>query len=504
MNGRNRSALKRHARTIALCVVATLLAASAVLAGSVISPRTRSVAAEPCFSLPMGGCIPLNIPSPSPTLAAPTQTPILSNCLPQCLHLVTPTPSATQTGGGGSVSGKAPAAFLSVLGASSLAAGQQVTFAATASTENTGATIANYAFAFGDGGGNSSSTNSPASAAFNVNHTYTAAGSYTVTFKVQDSTGESATTSINIMVAAASGGGSQGGGSQGGGGLQAPLVTVSVSSANPTAGQPVTFTASATTANSGATISGFQFSFGDGNASSPVLPSGSPSPSATVTAMNTYTASGNYTVTVQALDSSNQSGSATTTITVSSGSGSSADATPGGNNASGGGNAGSTGGVASAADAATAGSSAAGPMAGPTSVAYASGWNLVAGPSSFALPDATAPYFTYQTNDSNYETIPDPSGFTGGLGYWAFFPNAAVEMLPAGNTNGPIIPLGAGQWTLIGNSGTTPAGVTGADVVYVYTAATGYAPASSLSPGQGAWAYSANGGTATITSGPGP
>ena len=41
--------------------------------------------------------------------------------------------------------------------------------------------------------------------------------------------------------------------------------------------------------------------------------------------------------------------------------------------------------------------------------------------------------------------------------------------------------------------------VSGADVVYVYDQVAGYAPTTVLQPGQGAWAYSAAGGTLTFT-----
>jgi hypothetical protein len=53
---------------------------------------------------------------------------------------------------------------------------------------------------------------------------------------------------------------------------------------------------------------------------------------------------------------------------------------------------------------------------------------------------------------------------------------------------------------MIGNPGSTTASVTGADSIMTYNATTSqYASTTSLTPGQGAWAISYNGGTATIT-----
>jgi hypothetical protein len=53
---------------------------------------------------------------------------------------------------------------------------------------------------------------------------------------------------------------------------------------------------------------------------------------------------------------------------------------------------------------------------------------------------------------------------------------------------------------MIGNPGSTTATVSGADSIMTYNASSStYQQATSLQPGQGAWAISYGGGTATIT-----
>jgi hypothetical protein len=52
---------------------------------------------------------------------------------------------------------------------------------------------------------------------------------------------------------------------------------------------------------------------------------------------------------------------------------------------------------------------------------------------------------------------------------------------------------------MIGNPYPTTATVHGADVVYTYSPGSGYSATTSLTAGQGAWAYSAAGGEVTIT-----
>lgn len=56
---------------------------------------------------------------------------------------------------------------------------------------------------------------------------------------------------------------------------------------------------------------------------------------------------------------------------------------------------------------------------------------------------------------------------------------------------------------MVENPFTSEATVSGADAVYTYDQAKdGYQATTLLEPGQGAWVYSATGGTATITAKP--
>ena len=137
----------------------------------------------------------------------------------------------------------------------------------------------------------------------------------------------------------------------------------------------------------------------------------------------------------------------------------------------------------------------------PVTVTYAAGWNLVAGPAGTIIAGANGPLYTFQAGGSTYETLPASSPLQPGVGYWAYFAQASSQTLPAGPTQ-PVSAtrqLPAGQFIMIGNPGTRPATVAGADVVYIYDPAQGYQPASVLQPGQGAWAFSASEGSVSIS-----
>jgi hypothetical protein len=110
----------------------------------------------------------------------------------------------------------------------------------------------------------------------------------------------------------------------------------------------------------------------------------------------------------------------------------------------------------------------------------------------------TGPLYTYQAGDTNYQTIAAGTQLFAGSGYWAYFDAATAGTIPVSNSQTLSIGLPAGQWVMIGNAGNTVATVTGADVVYIYSASSGYQATTSLVPGQGAWAISVNGGTATV------
>jgi hypothetical protein len=109
------------------------------------------------------------------------------------------------------------------------------------------------------------------------------------------------------------------------------------------------------------------------------------------------------------------------------------------------------------------------------------------------------PYYTYQAGNTAYQTA---QTLQPGIGYWANLPAASTSSLPV---TGPVTvtkSLPAGQYIMIGNPGSSSALVTGADVVYTYSAGAGYQATTTLQPGQGAWVLSSAGGTATVSSGP--
>jgi hypothetical protein len=137
---------------------------------------------------------------------------------------------------------------------------------------------------------------------------------------------------------------------------------------------------------------------------------------------------------------------------------------------------------------------------GPTVIVnHPAGWNLVGVPAGGAITGTVPPYYTYQAGDTAYQTA---QTLQPGLGYWANLPAAATSNLPV---TGPVTvtkSLPAGQYIMIGNPGSSSALVAGADVVYTYSATAGYQATMTLQPGQGAWALSSAGGTATVSSGP--
>jgi hypothetical protein len=106
--------------------------------------------------------------------------------------------------------------------------------------------------------------------------------------------------------------------------------------------------------------------------------------------------------------------------------------------------------------------------------------------------------YTYQAGDTAYEVINNGTPLTQPQGYWAYFDPATTGAVPTSGPQTLNVALPPAQWVMISNAGNTPATVSGADVVYTYNAAAGYQPTTTLLPGQGAWAISVIGGTATI------
>lgn len=78
-----------------------------------------------------------------------------------------------------------------------------------------------------------------------------------------------------------------------------------------------------------------------------------------------------------------------------------------------------------------------------------------------------------------------------GQGYWASFPRPTTVLLPFRRDFPPAV-LPGGRYLMIANPEFRPVTVQGADVIYVYdSTARQYVKATTLLPGQGAWAYAA-------------
>jgi len=138
-------------------------------------------------------------------------------------------------------------------------------------------------------------------------------------------------------------------------------------------------------------------------------------------------------------------------------------------------------------------------LASGVSVSYAAGWNLVAGPSGMVLTGTSGSLYALRAGDTGYETVAAATPLTAGNGYWAYFTGPETTTLPQNVSQPGATPLPAGQFVLVGNPSSMPVTVAGADTVLAYDPVRGYQSVSTLQPGQGAWAYSANGGMLTMS-----
>lgn len=216
-----------------------------------------------------------------------------------------------------------------------------------------------------------------------------------------------------------------------------------------TVGQSVTFSAAtAVPGSTGATISSYSWNFGDGGMAT----------GQTVT--HVYNTASTYTVTLTVTDSNGATGTATTTITIS-------PSTP--------------------------------PTQPGITVTYPAGWNLVAGPTGTVITGNIGPLYTYQANDTAYEVIPSGTPLQSGQGYWAYFNAPTTVTIPLAASNTMTVSIPSSHFIMIGNATNKTVTVSGADVVYTYTTSAGYQATTTLQPGQGAWAFSYNGGTLTLT-----
>jgi len=132
-------------------------------------------------------------------------------------------------------------------------------------------------------------------------------------------------------------------------------------------------------------------------------------------------------------------------------------------------------------------------------IIYPSGWNIVAGPQGTSFGSASGSLYTMQSGDSTYETATLGGALKAGDGYW-LYSSGVQATIPSTPGASASVQLPAGQWILVGDPGSTVATVTGADQVLVYNPMSGsYTQTTQLQPGQGGWAMSNAGGSATIT-----
>lgn len=135
------------------------------------------------------------------------------------------------------------------------------------------------------------------------------------------------------------------------------------------------------------------------------------------------------------------------------------------------------------------------------SATYSAGWNLVGAPAGTVFSQASNPMYTYQATDTAYQTVPNTQPVSAGYGYWAYFTGTTTVTLSGTSSPQFATTIPAGQFVMVGNpSSTATVTVSGSDVVYTFDpVANNYVTTgTTLRPGQGAWVYSANGGTITI------
>jgi len=177
-----------------------------------------------------------------------------------------------------------PAAALSVTPTSGTAP-VAVTADASGSTDSDPTPIASYTFNFGDG------TVVGPQAGSTAGHTYTSAGTYTVTLTVRDTIGQASSSSATVTVQAE----------------LAPVASLTVTPTNGRAPLLVTADALASSDTDETPIASYTFNFGDGTVVGP---------QAGATATHTFTRKGNYTVRVTVTDTGGLSSSATRNVRV--------------------------------------------------------------------------------------------------------------------------------------------------------------------------------------------
>jgi PKD repeat protein len=161
--------------------------------------------------------------------------------------------------------------------------GQVIQFNASTSTAVAGHSIVSYVWNWGDGATGSGQL---------ASHSYTAAGTYTVTLSVVDDAGQMSTTSTPVTVTSS------------GGGTGTATAAFTFSPASPNALQTVFFNASTSTGSAGHAITIYAWDFGDGVSALGVSVS------------HSYAAAGVFTVTLTVTDDAGQKGNKSAALTV--------------------------------------------------------------------------------------------------------------------------------------------------------------------------------------------
>lgn len=143
---------------------------------------------------------------------------------------------------------------------------------------------------------------------------------------------------------------------------------------------------------------------------------------------------------------------------------------------------------------------------GGLTVTYPAGWNLVGVPTGTVITSNVGSLYTYQANDTSYETVPAGTPLQGGVGYWVYFAAPTkVTLLDVPTMTTVTMSLPANHWVMVGNPSNVSVAFSGASAVYAYSPSTGYNTHTfELAPGQGAWVYSQTGGTLSIDNAPPP
>lgn len=136
-----------------------------------------------------------------------------------------------------------------------------------------------------------------------------------------------------------------------------------------------------------------------------------------------------------------------------------------------------------------------------TSVTLSAGWNLVDQNVVDALQTSGSQVYSYFWNGHSYQSTSQSQGD----GIWVYLSAPSTVLVNSPSSASETVSIGAMTWGMVGNPYQTAMSVTlqKGDVAYTYNPTTGqYSQALmgtvSLQPGQGAWLFSASGGTYTI------